>query len=135
MANNDDKALKRPICQRSGRTCPVGPGAREGCAAAHAGAGLDSRFDVSRASNLFGGGAYTRDVEDRDSPDDVSGSAPTEFSITDGYAGAFHRFGRPAVRIGGTFRSLNFDDTPALGGAINNDDRDRTKYTGGAWAG
>lgn len=101
----------------------------------HYSAGLDSRFDVSRTSNLFGGGAYTRDVEDRESPDDVSGSAPTEFSITDGYAGAFHRFGKPAVRIGGTFRSLDFDDTPALGGAINNDDRDRTKYTGGAWAG
>lgn len=65
----------------------------------------------------------------------VDASEPTDLTITNGYAGGFHRFGRPAVRVGGTFRTFDFDDTPASSGTINNDDRDRTQYTGGAWTG
>ena len=95
----------------------------------------DGRYDIARATNAFGGASYTKGVEDRESPDNVSGSAPTEYTDIRGYFGGFHRFGRPAVRVGGTVRSLDFNDTPATGGSINNDDRDRMIYTGGVWTG
>jgi hypothetical protein len=97
--------------------------------------GADGRYDIARSTNAFGGGSYTRDVEDRESPDDTVGTEPTKLSITNGYAGVFHRFGQPAVRLGGTVRSYDFDDTPTSTGSINNDDRDRNVYTGGLWTG
>lgn len=101
----------------------------------HYSLGADGRYDISGDTNLFGGGAYTRDIEDRDSPDDVNGSEPTELTVQNAYAGGFHRFGAPAVRLGGTATVYDFDDTPAAAGTINNDDRDRNVYTGGIWAG
>lgn len=95
-------------------------------------AGADGRFDITRKTNLFAGGRYTRSHEGRESPDDIVGLEPTTYDLINGYAGGFHRFDKLSIRIGGTYRRYNFDDTPALNTTINNDDRDRNMYTGGA---
>ncbi len=94
--------------------------------------GADGRFDISPKSNLFAGSRYSRNHEERESPDDIVGTEPTAFDLINSYAGGFHRFDQLAVRIGGTHRKYDFEDTPALAGNINNDDRDRNQYTGGA---
>lgn len=95
-------------------------------------AGADGRFDITPKSNLFGGGRYSRSHEERESPDDLVGLEPTEYDVANGYAGGFHRFDKLSIRLGGTYRRFDFEDTPVLGGNINNDDRDRNMYTGGA---
>ncbi|MCP5373476.1 MAG: outer membrane beta-barrel protein [Hyphomicrobiales bacterium] len=98
-------------------------------------AAVDGRYDLTDNANLFAGAAYALEHEGRESADDVSGSEPTRFDRVNAYAGAFARRGNASVRAGGTFRRLDFDDVPATGGMINNDDRDRRVYTGGVWAG
>lgn len=83
---------------------------------------LDGRYDISEATNVFGGLGYTADHEDRGSPDDtLAGNEPTTFDSRHAHAGIAHRFGDFKFRLGGTFESLDYQDV----GTLNNDDRDR----------
>lgn len=91
----------------------------------------NGRFDISPAAYAFGGAAFREEHEDRESPDDVNGTEPTDFQNVDAYGGIYRRFGRLAVRVGGTYDRLDFDDTPSTFGPINNDDRDREHVTAG----
>jgi len=95
-------------------------------------ASLEGRYDISVDTNVYGGFRYSRDHEDRESPDARNGFRPTIFYAKRGYAGVYHQFSRFSVRIAATILGLNFEDTPFLNGIINQDDRDRTHYTGGA---
>ncbi len=91
--------------------------------------GGDGRIDLAPGTFLFGGIRHDADHEERESPDDVAGAEPTEFTSTRAYAGAAIRADRLRVRVGATAVRLDFDDVPAGGGAmINNDDRDRDTY-------
>lgn len=95
--------------------------------------GADGRYDFSGGDFLFGGFEHAREHEERSSPDEVNGSEPTLYTDTSaygGFAGALSDADR--VRLGITGRKLDFDDTPATGGDINNDDRDRTLIEIGA---
>jgi len=75
--------------------------------------------------------------EDRESPDARNGLLPTVYFQQRYYAGFFHQAERLSLRIAGTANRLNYQDVPFLTGSgviniINNDDRDRWQYTGGA---
>jgi hypothetical protein len=94
---------------------------------------MDGRYDLSGNANVFGGLGYSRNHEDRSSPDDVNGTEPVVYFESSAYAGLFRQFDRFSLRAGGTFERLDFRDVPAIGGSIiNNDDRDRDVSTGGA---
>ncbi|MEJ2347122.1 MAG: outer membrane beta-barrel protein, partial [Gammaproteobacteria bacterium] len=96
-------------------------------------ANADGRYDISGKSNVFGGVGYSREHEDRTSPDAVNGTEPTRYNVGSAYGGAYHNFGRAALRFGGTYEKLDFKDVPSLlGGVINNQDRNRTQTGVGA---
>jgi len=83
-------------------------------------ANMQGRFDISETSNIFGGVSHTSDHEERGTPD-VVGTVPTTFDSNQVHLGFAHRAGDFKFRVGGTFETLDFDDS----GLINNDDRDR----------
>lgn len=91
--------------------------------------GLDTTYRFGARNSVFGGASFGRDHEDRESPDDVNGAEPTLFHNTQAFVGTTNRFDRVTTRIGGTFERLDYDDVSAVGGTINNDDRDRDLYT------
>ncbi len=97
--------------------------------------GLDTTYRFNPQSAVFGGASFGRDHEERDSPDDVNGSEPTLFYDTQAFLGTVNRFDEVSLRAGATFERLDFDDVDAVGGSINNDDRDRDLYTAGARVG
>ncbi|MCU0306063.1 MAG: outer membrane beta-barrel protein [Thermoanaerobaculales bacterium] len=94
----------------------------------------DGRFDLAPGSNLFGGLGFAREHEERGSEDaTVTGdlpaaipAKPTVYTSLNAHLGVTHRFGDLALRAGGTFERLDYDNTPSIVGTeINNDDRDR----------
>jgi len=91
----------------------------------------EGRLDLSNDTNLFGGIWFGRDHEERESPDEVHGTEPTRYLDWRSYWGAFHRFDAVSITAGGRFERLNYEDVRSPTGEINNDDRDRTLYTGG----
>ncbi len=100
----------------------------------------EGRYDISLDSSVYGGLRYSRDHEDRESPEGRNGLQPTVYYAGRAYAGWLRQFGSTSVRIAGTVLDLNYDDVPFLTGGgqiaiINNDDRDRTQYTAGVRVG
>jgi len=88
--------------------------------------GAEARYRLRDGLFAFGGLDYAWDHEERNSPDDVNGLEPTDFREASGYFGIGGTFDERSFRLGVNLRDINFDDTPAAGGAIiNNDDRDR----------
>lgn len=88
--------------------------------------GTDARYRVRDGLFVFGGLDYAWDHEDRSSPDDVNGLEPTDMREASGYFGLGGTYDERSYRFGVNLRDLNFDNTPASGGVlINNDDRDR----------
>lgn len=83
---------------------------------------LDGRFDVTDKSNIFGGVGYSKEHEDRGSPDDnLTGKAPTTFDSSTAYAGVSHIWDKTKLRLGGTYETLDFDNS----GSLTNKDRNR----------
>ncbi len=97
--------------------------------------GLDTTYRITPQSSVFGGASFGRDHEERQSPDDVNGTEPTLYYDSQAYLGTANRFDDVTLRAGATFERLDFDDVGAVGGSINNDDRDRDLYTAGARVG
>jgi hypothetical protein len=100
----------------------------------------EGRYDINLDSSVYGGLRYSRDHEDRESPEGRNGLEPTVYYAGRAYAGWFRQFGKTSVRIAGTVLDLNYDDVPFLTGGgqiaiINNDDRDRNQYTAGVRVG
>jgi hypothetical protein len=96
----------------------------------------EGRYDINLDSSVYGGLRYSRDHEDRESPEGRNGLQPTIYYAGRAYAGWFRQFGRTSVRVAGTVLDLNYEDVPFLTGSgqvaiINNDDRDRNQYTAG----
>ena len=93
----------------------------------------DGRIDITRASGLTGAITFARRHEDRGSPDDVNGKNPTEFYALAPSIGAYWQLNRISIRTEAGLTRYDYEDvTTATGQVINQDDRDRTEYTGGA---
>lgn len=98
----------------------------------------EGRHDFSPDSNVYGGLWWSRDHEDRESPDGRNGIKPTPYYTFAGYAGYFRQMDRVSLRIGGRAEHLTFQNVATLSPAfpiLLNDDRDRWRYTGGARVG
>ncbi len=92
---------------------------------------LDGRLDITRETLFLGGVGYAQNHEKRGSPDDVGGSEPTRFTVSEGFARFRHGFNRLTVQMDGRIREHDFHNVPGSNGIIINDDRDRTRTEGG----
>ena len=89
----------------------------------------NGRYDVLRNTAINSGLGFSKEHEDRGSPDDQDGREPTVYYVLGGQMGLSHRFNRLWTDVIQETRHLNYNDTPARGGGnINNDDRDRMEY-------
>jgi hypothetical protein len=94
----------------------------------------EGRLDVSRARFFVGAVSHARLHEDRDSPDDARGFEPTKFyRNTASISYETPRAPRQLhTRLTGEYRKLEFEDSLAANGLVNNDDRDRQRLRGTA---
>lgn len=82
-------------------------------------------YNIVPDGELSADAGIARLHEDRSSPDDVGGIEPTVYYRALGRLGYSHRFNRLSAKADVTARDLTFSDVDAVGGAINNSDRDR----------
>jgi len=95
----------------------------------------EGRYDFTRDANAYGGAWWSRDHEDRESPDGRNGLFPTLYYTFAGYGGYFQQFHEFSVRVGGRAEHLTFQNVATASPGfpvLINDDRDRWRYTGGA---
>jgi len=92
---------------------------------------VEGRIDVDRNTRVLLGVGALKEHEDRASPDAVEGLTPTPYWELNGYAGVVHRFGDFNVRVGGAVERLTFGNVEGLHGEIDNQDRNRNRYTFG----
>ncbi len=92
---------------------------------------VEGRIDVDRNTRILLGASALMEHEDRASPDAVEGLTPTPYWEQNGYAGVVHRFGNFSVRTGAAVERITFGNVEAAHGPINNQDRDRNRYTFG----
>lgn len=98
----------------------------DGTAEAH------GRLDVWRDSRIEVGGRVARLHEDRGSPDDVNGIEPTRYQASSVFASTSIGLGRWRMGLDAVTEWLFFEDVPAAGGVIiNNDDRNRIEEEAG----
>ncbi len=90
--------------------------------------GVSGRLDVLTNTQLRAGVLYGSLTEDRGEPEDVGATAePTDYTSFAVSAGIAQRFNRLLFDVGAEYTDLDFDDTPLIGGGVDeNDDRDRT---------
>ena len=87
---------------------------------------IEGRYRAGGNTDVFAALGYSDEHEGRDAPDSSAGQLePTTFSTIDANLGLRHSHGDTTLRMGGTYETLEFDDAPAVGGPIRNDDRDR----------
>lgn len=94
--------------------------------------GLSGRYDFSARQNVFAGLNYSREHEDRASPDAISGDTPTKYDDYRAHLGHSFTTGNHRTRLAYTFNRLDFKDVTSTGGVIDNNDRDRTEQAIGA---
>ena len=88
---------------------------------------LEGRIDVKRGSDFNYKASYMQLHEDRSSPDDVGGIAPTQFSYSVVGAGYSHRFNHLTAAL--NFETIDTDydnNTNGIGDILDNQDRDRS---------
>ncbi|GBD42667.1 hypothetical protein HRbin40_00122 [bacterium HR40] len=88
--------------------------------------GAQSRIDITRANAIRAGLSFARDHEDRASPDQGGADDVTKFYTTSANLGYRHEFNRLFLQVDGRVLRSDFLDDP---GGINNDDRDRNRYS------
>jgi hypothetical protein len=93
---------------------------------------VEGRIDVDRNTRVLLGGIALKEHEDRSSPDAVEGLTPTPYWELNGYGGVEHRFGDFNLRVGGAVERLTFGNVEGQNGPINNQDRNRNRFTFGA---
>lgn len=94
--------------------------------------GGDGRYEINKNAGIFGGGRVKYDHVDRQDVNEAFGITPTRFIDNQGHLGVYHTIDKFTLRAGGTFQQLDFDNVFSSAGPINNNDRDRKLYTGGA---
>jgi len=87
--------------------------------------GISGRYDFSARQNVFGGLNYSREHEDRASPDAAAGDTPTRYDEYLAHLGHAFISGKHRTRIAYTADRLDFQDVTSSGGVIDNNDRDR----------
>ena len=88
-------------------------------------ASAEGRYNLSPATDLFGGLGISFEHEGRDSPDaTVGGLEPTTYRTMNAHAGIKTTLGDTTYRLGGTYEMLDFNDA----GLVINDDRDRDLF-------
>ena len=93
----------------------------------------DGRIDITRSAGLVGASTFARRHEDRGSPDAVDGKHPTEFYAFSPSIGAYWQLNRISLRTEAGLTRYDYEDvTTATGQVIDQDDRDRVEYLGGA---
>ena len=96
-------------------------------------AGIDGRYDLSRANNLYGGVGFRRAHAERGDPSSAAGINPGIFRVMSVNLGAYvEPSSRLNLRLDGTFDWLDYDDVTTSAGIINHDDRDRIVPVGKA---
>jgi opacity protein-like surface antigen len=86
------------------------------------------QIDYAKRGYLFGGAAYSREHEDRGSPESSrAGIGPTTFDSVRGHLGLSQSLGNWTLRLGGTAESLTYDDVFP----VSNSDRNRDMFGGG----
>ena len=93
------------------------------------------RYDISNDFNIFGGASFAHRHESRESPDSENGLYPTPYNDEQSHLGVARKFGKVAVRFGGTFQRLDYYNVESTAGTIDNADRDRDIYDVGARVG
>lgn len=94
-------------------------------------AAVEGRIDATATTQVLLGGTAISSHEDRSSPDAVDGYSPTPYMETNGYAGVIQRVGDFSVRIGTAIERTTFSNVDSANGTINNQDRNRNRYTFG----
>lgn len=92
---------------------------------------------VTGSTTLFGGLGWSRQHEDRGTPDLSFGAEPTVFRDTSAHAGVVQDFGVHYLRLGVAANRLDFDNvaTTTPGVTLDNDARDRDIFSvGGRWS-
>lgn len=89
--------------------------------------GMSGRYDFSARQNVFGGFNFSREHEDRASPDAAAGDTPTKYDDYTAHIGHAFASGNSHTRIAYTVHRLNFENVTSPSGVIDNSDRDRTE--------
>lgn len=90
---------------------------------------LEGRIDVGSNTRILLGAQALKEHEDRSSPDAVEGFTPTPYWQLSGYAGVVHRFGDFNLRVAAAAERLTFGNVEGANGLIDNQDRNRNRYT------
>lgn len=87
----------------------------------------EGRFDFTPATRLVFGAGFSRDHEERSSPDSAyTAMGPTLYDSTELHTLFSHKGEMFGWRLGATYEDLDFEDNQARAGfEINQDDRDR----------
>lgn len=90
--------------------------------------GANGRIDVLDDTVIRVGFLYGSLSEDRGAPEAIGAAAePTTYEQRTASASLTQRFNRLSGEVGATYTELDFDDTPLIGGGVDdNDDRDRS---------
>lgn len=89
--------------------------------------GATGRYDFSAHQNVFGGLNFSREHEDRASPDATAGDTPTRYDDYLAHIGHAYTSGNHRSRIAYTVNRLDFNDVTSPVGVIDNNDRDRVE--------
>jgi len=94
------------------------------------GAAVDGVVEVSPLTQIQALVSYDQLVEDRTSTNRVAGgSEPTEYSAFNAAAYLNQRFNRMTASVGAVYIDMDYEDTPAIGGGILDQDfRDHEKW-------
>jgi hypothetical protein len=95
---------------------------------------LSGRRDITTQSNVFGGVSVERAHEARGSAESVSGDEPTVYDKNRINLGLRMASGVNALTLAGNVVEFDYRNTPAGGGVLFNDDRDRIHSTLGVRA-
>lgn len=96
----------------------------------------DGRVDITREAGLVGAITFAHRHEDRGSPDNVNGKNPTTFYALEPSIGGYWQLNRISIRTEAGLTRYDYNDVAtSTGFIIDQDDRDRTEYTGGARVG
>jgi hypothetical protein len=89
---------------------------------------LNGHLDIVQDSYISGGFLMQGKHEDRSSPDEVNGSEPTKYLISDANLEFYRKVSRILLKVNASARQFDYSTTEAPGGEIDNGNRDRYEY-------
>ena len=94
------------------------------------GVAADGVVEVSQFTQIQGAVSYDQLTEDRTSTNRITGGAePTEYEVFNAALNLHQRFNRVTALVGASYTQTDYDDTPAVGGGvIDQDARDYDEW-------